>query len=226
VDVLDDTFTLSGARVREFCARVRRRGRPIHFSVYSRVDTIDRSMIEALSEAGCQRVFFGIDSADEAVLKRIRKRIDIADVMPVLRLAADFFDVTASIIWGYPFESKSAFEATLEFAEACATERCTHRIQPQLHLLSPSAGTPLFEAFGDRLVLDEFTEGTTCGTLGMNAFRPDYGQIFEVIRTSPLLAAPFYRYDTPDFGIKAQRVESFNRQLDIELGRAVDTLLS
>jgi anaerobic magnesium-protoporphyrin IX monomethyl ester cyclase len=225
VDVLDDTFTVSRKRVHNFCAALKGRRTPIRFSIYSRVDTIDRPMMEALADAGCQRVFFGIDAADQSVLNRIHKRICIEQALPVLKEAAEYFDVTASLIWGFPFESGEAFDATLAFAETCLDQPGRHRIRPQLHLLSPSSGTPLFEQYGDRMVLDESIEGLMCGTLGVNSFRPHYGVIFKVIRENPLLAAPFHRYETPDFATKARRVERFNRNLDIEIGRSIDALL-
>jgi radical SAM superfamily enzyme YgiQ (UPF0313 family) len=226
VDVLDDTFTLSARRVHEFCGGLRAGNTRVAFSVYSRVDTIDAPMMEALADAGCRRVFFGIDSADDSVLTRVHKRIKIADVMPVLREAARYFDVTASLIWGYPFESRAAFDATLAFARACLDEPARFRIQPQLHLLSPSAGTPIFDAYGDRLVLDECVEGSTCGTLAMNSFRPEYDRVLTVMRDNPILAAPFYRYETPEFHTKARAVEEFTRTLDVEAGRRVEALLT
>jgi anaerobic magnesium-protoporphyrin IX monomethyl ester cyclase len=226
VDVLDDTFTVNSKRVHAFCAGLNEREERISFSIYSRVDTIDRATMEFLREVGCTRVFFGIDSADDTVLTRISKRIQIADVLPILRQAAEYFDVTASLIWGFPFESLKAFDATMAFAEACREQASPHRIQPQLHLLSPSAGTPLFDTYGDRLVLDEAVEGTTSGTLAMNAWRADYDTILQVIRTNPVLAAPFYRYDTPHFGAKADRVRAFSCELDVEVGRRAEALLT
>ena len=225
IDVLDDTFTVNPRRVHRFCERMKARDRRVAFSVYSRVDTIDEPMMEALGDAGCTRVFFGIDSADDTVLTRVHKRIRIADVLPVLRRAAECFDVTASLIWGFPFESREAFDATLAFARSCLEQSARFRIQPQLHLLSPSAGTPLFDTYGDRLLLDEYVEGTTYGTLSANAFRPQYDRVVAVMRENPVLAAPFHRYETPDFFAKARVVEAFSRELDVAVGRGVDALL-
>ncbi len=225
VDVLDDTFTLSKKRVHRFCSLLAESGLDVEFSIYSRVDTIDRAMLEDLARVGCRRVFFGIDAADDAVLERIHKRIRIEQAESIIATASEYCDVSASMIWGYPFETRAAFEATLAFAERCLECASTHRVQPQLHLLSPSAGTPLFEEYGHRLVLDESVEGAMCGTLGLSAFRPQYPEILRVIRDHPLLAAPFYRYDTPEFSAKSRRVEAFNRRIDLQIGRQVEALL-
>lgn len=225
VDVLDDTFTLSKKRVHQFCQLLTESRRRVEFSIYSRIDTIDRPMMEALARAGCRRVFFGIDAGDAEVLERIHKEIDIEEAESVIAQAAEYFDVTASMIWGYPFESGRAFDATLGFANRCLEIAAPYRVQPQLHLLSPSAGTPLFDTYGDQMILEEDVEGLMCGTLGLNSFRADYGTIFGVIRQNPLLAAPFYRYTTPDFAAKSRRVEAFNRHLDIRIGERVEALL-
>lgn len=225
VEVLDDTFTLSKKRVMAFCAALKDRRLRVEFSIYSRIDTIDREMMRALSEAGCHRVFFGLDGADPGVLKRISKRIDIEEAVRVVHAAADYFDVTASFIWGYPFESWEAFAATIDLAGRMASRQGVHSIQPQLHLLSPSAGTPLFDEFGESLVLDESVENAVCGTIGVNSFREGYQQIMKIIRKNAPLAAPFYRYMTPDFERKAERVDLLHRQMDESAGAAVAAIL-
>ena len=225
VEILDDTFTLNKRRVLAFCELLSRRSPRVEFSIYSRADTIDLEMMQALAEAGCRRVFFGLDSGDPDVLLRIAKRIRIDDAEEVIFAAAEFFNVTASLIWGYPFESWSAFQRTMHLAERFHDWSNGHRIQPQLHLLSPSAGTPLFEEFGKSLVLDESVEGTTCGTLGINSFRARYPDILSIIRCHLELAAPFYRFETPDFARKAHYVEQLCRDLDAAAGASVAALL-
>jgi anaerobic magnesium-protoporphyrin IX monomethyl ester cyclase len=225
VDVLDDTFTLNKNRVLAFCKLLAERSPRVEFSVYSRVDTIDREMMQSLADAGCRRVFFGLDGGDPGVLSRISKRIQIDDAERVIHEAAEYFDVTASLIWGYPFESWPAFVRAMNLAERLHDWQGAHRIQPQLHLLSPSAGTPLFDEFGARLVLDESVEGLVCGTLGVNSFRTRYADILAIMRRNPVLAAPFHRYETPDFERKADYVEQLCRQLDAAAGAAVADLL-
>jgi radical SAM superfamily enzyme YgiQ (UPF0313 family) len=170
-------------------------------------------------------VFFGLDGGDDEVLSRVSKRIEIDAAVRVICAAAEYFDVTASFIWGYPFESWPAFQRTMELAERLRGWDGVHHIQPQLHLLSPSAGTPLYDEFGGELVLDQSVEGLVCGTLGVNAFRARYQDILGVIRQNAVLAAPFYRYDTPDFDRKAAYVDKFCRSLDAAAGAAVAALL-
>jgi anaerobic magnesium-protoporphyrin IX monomethyl ester cyclase len=219
VAVLDDTFTINKRRVLGLCAEIQRRKLRISFEIFSRADTIDREMMENLSAAGCSRVFFGVDAGDDAVLNLIDKRITIEQMERTLFQAAEFFQVTASFIWGYPFESHGSFQRMLELANQFHKHKGTFPIWPQLHLVSPSAGTPLFEKFRSTLILDPAVETLPmAGVLSANSFRRSFSTILDVVSLDPLLAAPFYRYETPMFEQKRAAVEDFNRSLDVSLG--------
>ena len=109
VFALDDTFTINRRRVLALCEEIVRRRLRVSFEIFSRADTIDREMMQVLSAAGCTRVFFGVDGGDDGVLTLIDKRLEIERAERTLFEAAEWFQVTASFIWGYPFESYSAF---------------------------------------------------------------------------------------------------------------------
>jgi len=220
VSILDDTFTLSKDRVLETCRKLRERNLQISFEIFSRTDTIDLEMMEHLAEAGCVRVFFGIDGGDDEVLKRIAKQLRISEAENTIRQAADYFEVTASFIWGYPFESMASFTKMMALADRLRLNKSGHSIWPQLHLLSPSAGTPLFEEFKGTLKLDPRVETLPLagGNLITNAFQSMYGRVHDVIASESVLAAPFYRYETPEFELKRAEAERFNKLLDQQLG--------
>ncbi|MEZ6049642.1 MAG: radical SAM protein [Planctomycetaceae bacterium] len=221
VDVFDDTFTLSKSRVMAICEAIRGMSYPIRFSIFSRIDTIDHEMMDALAKAGCCKIFFGVDSGDDAVLSNISKRIDASSAERTVCDAAEFFDVTASFIWGYPFESRESFDHTVAMAQRFLEHDAKFKIQPQFHLLSPSAGTPLFEQYGEYLVLDLENEGSTCGTIEGFSFEPDYEEVISVIKENHILAAPFYRYRTPEFSYKNRTIQELNRKMDIEAGGSI-----
>ena len=153
------------------------------------------------------------------MLTLIDKRLEIERAERTLFEAAEWFQVTASFIWGYPFESYSSFRRMLDLADRFRAHTRGFAIWPQLHLLSPSAGTPLFEKFSSTLELDTCVETLPLGgVLRANEFRPSFSKIMEIVSLDPYLAAPFYRYRTPMFERKMAEVEAFNRSLDISLG--------
>ena len=49
----------------------------MRFSIFSRTDTIDEEMMQALAGAGCERVFFGVDGGDDEVLERVAKGVSV-----------------------------------------------------------------------------------------------------------------------------------------------------
>lgn len=55
------------------------------WDVRSRVDTIDEEMLEALREAGCYRIFYGIESGNPEILKTLRKQIDLGRIERIIR---------------------------------------------------------------------------------------------------------------------------------------------
>jgi radical SAM superfamily enzyme YgiQ (UPF0313 family) len=222
VHILDDTFTVSKRRVLEICRSLRRADLGVEFEIFSRTNTLDEETMAALAEAGCVRVFFGIDGGDDEVLSRISKGIRIVEAEQVLRTAAGYFDVTASFIWGYPFEAWPAFERMMVLVHSLRSHEGRFPIWPQIHLLSPSAGTPLFDKYGHTLLFDESVELLPVGTrLDSYDHRPEYEEVRALIASDKVLAAPFWRYPTPDFERKLLAVEHFNRDHDAEVGARV-----
>jgi len=209
--VLDDTFTVNKHRVITLCRELYRRKLGISFEIFSRADTIDIEMMESLAEVGCAHVFFGLDGGDDEVLNRIAKGLKLDAAEQTVRHAARYFRVTASFVWGYPFESLDAFRRMLLLGERFCGLGERFPVRPQFHMLSPSAGTPLFEQFKSTLTLD----------LGETLFRNrgsirppgNYSAVLEVIAADPVLAAPFYRYQTPEIEMKRLEIESFNAEL-------------
>ena len=41
-----------------------------------RADRVDRNIAEAMAQAGCQRIYFGVESGSEAILQRAKKGDD------------------------------------------------------------------------------------------------------------------------------------------------------
>jgi anaerobic magnesium-protoporphyrin IX monomethyl ester cyclase len=226
VDILDDTFTVSKKRVLKVCEGLRQRQLEARFSIFSRTDTLDEETMAALAAAGCERVFFGVDGGDDEVLDRIAKGVTIDAAERTIVAAAEYFQVTASFIWGYPFESRLAFSRMMELAERLRTHGGSYKIWPQLHLLSPSAGTPLFHQFSDSLRFDGDREVLPLGrALSEESFRHEYARILSFVEQEKVLAAPFWHYDTVAFEEKGSEVDRFNAQLDQELGAAIVSAL-
>jgi radical SAM superfamily enzyme YgiQ (UPF0313 family) len=80
----DDLFTASRKWVLEFCRLLGESGLRVRFRVLVRAGT-GADVLEALRDAGCVAVGFGIESGSDRILKRIDKRITRQQIVGTLR---------------------------------------------------------------------------------------------------------------------------------------------
>ncbi len=146
-----DMFTVNRRKVIEFCEAVGDRG--YRWRASARVDCVDEELLRRMADAGCVGLYFGIETGSERMQRIARKRLDLGLVDPMLRYAQDLgIETTASFITGYPEETEQDQDDTLDLLGRCFRPACI----PQLHLLAPEPGTPLFEELGDRLEYDGY----------------------------------------------------------------------
>ncbi len=115
--IADDSFTLDLAYLREFCQQKLLRGIDIEWTCLSRTRGIDREIVELMKEAGCVKVYLGLESGSDTTLQLMGKKSTVQDgidaVTAFIRVgisAAGFFIV------GYPGETVDTIEMTLAFA--------------------------------------------------------------------------------------------------------------
>jgi radical SAM superfamily enzyme YgiQ (UPF0313 family) len=144
-----DMFTVNRRKVLEFCEAVS--GRGYRWRASARVDCVDSELLEKMAEAGCVGLYFGIETGSVRMQRVCRKGLDLTLVLPTLVLAEHLgIETTASFITGYPEESQQDQDDTLDMLGRCFRPACL----PQLHLLTPEPGTPMFEEHGSRLAHD------------------------------------------------------------------------
>lgn len=221
VSIVDDTFTLGG-QVLDFCEKLALSGLSPRFSIFSRIDTLKEPQMVALAKAGCKRIFFGIDFGDNSILSRISKGFDIGNALDVLKRAAEYYPITASFVWGYPFETLDAFSRTLDCCFKLLELRSAFPITPQLHSLSPCAATAIYKQHHDELILDyAATSLLTPGGLLSWSHIDGYEEVLNVIRGDILLGASFYRYQTPAFQEKHEMATQFGNSLLSTVGKRI-----
>ncbi len=117
VEIYDDTFTWSRSRVLEICSTLSREKTGIAWSVRDRVSSADEALLEAMKEAGCNRIHYGIESGVQEVLDRIQKKITVEQAERAVRLAKNKgFIVLTYFMMGLPGETRRQIEQTIDFA--------------------------------------------------------------------------------------------------------------
>jgi radical SAM superfamily enzyme YgiQ (UPF0313 family) len=146
-----DMFTVNRHKVLEFCHAVR--GRGYRWRASARVDCVDEALLEAMAEAGCVDLYFGIETGSERMQRLCQKRLDLQRVQPILQAAERLgIETTASFITGYPEETQADQDDTLDMLGRLHRPHCL----TQLHVLAPEPGTPLFDQHGAALAYDGY----------------------------------------------------------------------
>ncbi len=89
IDIFDALFSVDPNRVIEICREIKRRKLEISWSFRTRVDLVTANMLDELKEAGCIRIYYGIESGDSTILKNINKKINIDTVKKVISLTKE-----------------------------------------------------------------------------------------------------------------------------------------
>ena len=146
-----DMFTVNRRKIVEFCEAVR--GRGYRWRASARVDCVDPELLETMAGAGCVGLYFGIETGSARMQQITKKRLDLELVLPILRVAQGAgIQTTASFITGYPEELEPDHDDTLDLLGRCYTPACL----PQLHMLAPEPGTPMFEQRGGQIAYDGY----------------------------------------------------------------------
>ena len=159
-----DMFTVNRRKVLEFCEAVA--GRGYRWRASARVDCVDVPLLEKMAEAGCAGLYFGIETGSQRMQEICKKRLDLTLVEPILDAAEGMgIETTASFITGYPEETQQDQDDTLDMIGHCAQRASC---LPQLHILAPEPGTPMFEDHRSRIAYDGYGGPYNSGLLCVN----------------------------------------------------------
>ena len=144
----DDCFTISKERVVKICNEVIRRGLSVKWQCLSRVDAMDQEMAAKMKEAGCQRVYFGIESGDQRTLHLMKKDIDLQTARSAVYNANKAgIETGAFLILGYPGESEEMILNTIHFGTNLPLDYLSFTLP------YPIPGTGLYEKVKDDLIV-------------------------------------------------------------------------
>ncbi len=143
--IQDDTFTFDVERAKIICRKIIDTGLQIEWFAFSQVAKIDGELLSLMKRAGCYSIGFGIESADETVLRNIRKAATVEQCRLAIETAKKYnLKTQAYFIFGNKGDTKETVEKTIKFA--CA-------LSPTFaffNKLIPYPGTEIFkEHFGE-----------------------------------------------------------------------------
>lgn len=146
---MDDTFMLDKRRAEEIAEEINRRGLDINFVASSRVDMVNKSLLEKLKSAGLTTLYYGVESGSQRILNLMKKGITLKQAEDAVRSAKDVgVEVLTSFILGYPGETRKEMDKTINFSIKLNAD------YSQFSILTPFPGTPIYQELKKKKLLD------------------------------------------------------------------------
>jgi len=141
--ITDDTFTASYNRVIDFCQMIKKSGIKFVWGCESRADILNENLVKTMTDAGCKKLQIGLESADNEILSKIKKKVTIEEIENGISLAhKNGLHVTASYIIGHAFDTHETINKTINFAMKLQNEYGAHVVGS---VNTPFPGTEQYE---------------------------------------------------------------------------------
>jgi len=145
--IRDDTFTLSGSRLRSLCDGMRRAG--YQWGAQLHPSLADDARLKLMARSGCHTVCVGLETGNEALLHSVRPSMTVGQgVQATAAVKRHGMRLLAYYLVGLPGETPGTL---------LQTERLMRRVGADLNVLSsftPYPGTELFDALRECGALD------------------------------------------------------------------------
>jgi len=147
-----DTFPINKKWLLKLCRLIREADLDIHWGCNSRVDTMDDERAQAMKEAGCWVVAFGIETGDEGILKEMKKNATLEQAREAVDcVKRNGLRVHTFFVIGLPWETEETLENTWRFI---------NDLDPDFfdfNIATPLPGTELHEiAIREGLLLEDY----------------------------------------------------------------------
>jgi len=120
-----DLFTTSREWVTNLCKVLIAVGSPMRWTCSARTDTVDEPLLELMQRAGCNAIYFGIESGSERILREIRKEIPLDHSFEVLEKCQRVgIRPNAGFIAGFPAEDNASLRDTFTAFERALRIGC------------------------------------------------------------------------------------------------------
>ena len=136
----DDTFEIDRRRAMEICRLLQKERLDLVWLAQCRPGLMDRELCEAFHEAGCVMVLFGIESGNEDILKKIKKKTTVEEIRRGVRIAKDAgLEVLNCVMLGFYWDTPDTLKQSLDLAFELDAEFT------QFSIPTPLPGTEYFD---------------------------------------------------------------------------------
>lgn len=142
VDILDDNFTVSRGYTEKILDLINKERLNLAFDLKCgvRVESLDEALLEKMRKNGFFRIAFGVESADERVLKLCNKQLDLTKLKRMALFAKKIgFEVSSFFIIGLPGETRESVRKTVALAKEIGLDVAN------FCMATPFPGTALYD---------------------------------------------------------------------------------
>jgi radical SAM superfamily enzyme YgiQ (UPF0313 family) len=188
-NLIHDMFTVDRRRVVAFCKAMIESGEDFQWSCSARTDFVDEELLALMAQAGCQGLFFGVETGSERMQAVIGKALCPIQSRKVIAAAEQHgVHTTVSFISGFPEETEADLRETVDMYMFSLRHLNS---SPHLNILAPLAGTPIHSQYQNQMTLQDLcSDMSHQGRMQNEADR-------ELIRAHPQIFPNFYLLPTP-----------------------------
>ena len=136
----DDAFTINRQHTLDMCADIKARKLKVEWDCETRVDAVDKELLEKMHDAGCITVWFGVESGSEKMLGKMHKKINREQVKEAFKTAQKAGIMTiASAVIGFPGETEETAWETINFINSLNPDDIG------CYIATPYPGTPMYD---------------------------------------------------------------------------------
>jgi radical SAM superfamily enzyme YgiQ (UPF0313 family) len=166
-DFVDDLVTIQKKRILELCELICNSDIPFRWMANARVNTVDRKMLQAMKDAGCIRVDFGVETGDQHVRRLMRKNITDKQIRNAHQIAHDIGMSTGTFAMvGNLGETRNSAKMTVELLKDIGDD-------VMVSIACPFPGTELYSIAKEKGLIntEDWTRYVTSPTYTPN-YRP------------------------------------------------------
>ena len=117
LDFFDSSFTIKKDRVIAICDEIQRRKLDIVWAARTRVDCITDDVLASMRAAGCNRIYYGIESGNREILATLKKSTSLEMYRDVVaRTRHHGINTFGYFMVGNPFEDAATVRQTIRLA--------------------------------------------------------------------------------------------------------------
>lgn len=149
----DETFTVDKNHIYDFCDKFQKANLPFKWMMGTRANTVDEKLLLTMKNSGLSQVTYGIESADDETLKRVRKGYTAQQAYDAVLMTGKLqIPTNINLMAGFPWETPKHIKNNVDFIKAVDKYVTCFQLYGAV---IPYPDTPIYEEYHEK---ENFTD--------------------------------------------------------------------